>query len=80
MFLGPGDGNLVRVQGSLAKSPSFWVRNVQIVRSYKRIAGVVVPISLESSAHLRMLGPAALRMTYQYSHIDGRHVGAAAQH
>jgi hypothetical protein len=80
MFLEPGDGNLVRVQGSLAKSPSFWVRNVQIVRSYKRIAGVVVPISLESSAHLRMLGPAALRMTYQYSHIDGRHVGAAAQH
>ncbi len=80
MFLRPSDGNLVRLQGWLAKSPSFWVKNVQIVRSYKRIVGVVVPVSLESSAQVRMLGPASLRMTYQYSHIDGRHVSAAAQH
>jgi hypothetical protein len=80
MFLQPNDGDLVRLQGRLAKSPSFWVKNVQIVRSYKRIAGVVVPVSLESTAHVRMLGPAALRMTYQYSNIDGRHVSAAAQH
>jgi hypothetical protein len=80
MFLQPDGGELVRLQGRLAKSPSFWVRNVEIVRSYKRIEGVVVPVTLESTAHVRVLGPASLRMTYLYSEIDGHRVSAAAQH
>jgi hypothetical protein len=73
MFLQPSDGNLVRLEGRLAKSPSFWVKNVDIVRKYERIAGVVMPVALESKAQVRMLGEAAtLRMTYTYSEIDGR--------
>ena len=76
MFLRPDDGRLVRLQGVLAKSPSFWIKNVEIVRSYARIEGAVVPVSLESSADVRFLGPATLRMTYVYSHINGRHVVA----
>src|SRR5262245_45124752 len=74
MFLQPEDGDLVRLQGRLAKSPSFWVKDVQIVRSYRRIQGVVVPIALESTAEVRMAGPASLRMTYVYSEVDGQHV------
>jgi len=74
MFLQPKDGRLVRLQGQLAKSPSFWIKNVGIVRSYDRIAGVVVPIALTSTAQVRFLGPATLRMTYTYSEIDGRAV------
>ena len=73
MFLQPSDGNLVRLEGRLAKSPSFWVKNVDIVRKYERIAGVVMPVALESKAQVRLLGGAAtLRMTYAYSEIDGR--------
>ena len=79
MFLQREEGDLVRVEGQLAKSPSFWVKNVQIVRSYKRINGVVVPITLESTAHVRTLGPASFRMTYLYSEIDGRQVSAGAR-
>jgi len=78
MFLRPDDGDLVRLQGQLAKSPSFWIRNVEIVRSYERIGGVVVPVTLESTAHVRLLGPASLRMTYVYSEIDGRNVSVAS--
>jgi len=74
MFLQPKDGRLVRLQGQLAKSPSFWITKVGIVRSYDRIAGVVVPIALTSTAQVRFLGPATLRMTYAYSEIDGRAV------
>jgi hypothetical protein len=77
MFLQPGDGNLVRLEGRLSKSPSFWVKNVDIVRKYERIAGVVVPVVLESKAQVRLLGGAAtLRMTYAYSEIDGRTVSS----
>jgi hypothetical protein len=73
MFLAP-DGRLVRLQGQLAKSPSFWIRNVAIVRTYDRIAGRIMPVALESHAQMRMFGRATLHMTYRYSHINGRPV------
>ena len=78
MFLQPTDGDLVRLQGRLAKSPSFWIKDVDIIRSYERIGGVVVPVALESSAQVRLLGPASLRMTYVYSEVDGHPVGPTA--
>jgi hypothetical protein len=74
MALNTTDGALVRLQGRLAKSPSFWVKNVDIVRSYARIHGTVVPVALQSEAQVRFLGDATLRMTYAYSEIDGRAV------
>ena len=76
MFLRPDEGELVRVQGRLAKNPSFWVRDVDIVRRYSRVRGVVVPVVMESTAHVRFLGPASFRMTYQYIEIDGRPVAS----
>ena len=78
MFLQPDDGRLVRLEGQLAKSPSFWIKNVDIVRHYDRIAGVVVPIALEATAQMRFLGSATLRMTYQYSEIDGHAVDTSS--
>lgn len=77
IFLQPAGGDLVRLQGRLAKSPSFWVKDVEILRSYERIGGAIVPVALESKAQLRLLGPAALRMTYTYSEIDGRPVATS---
>lgn len=74
LFLVPADGNPVRLEGRLAKSPSFWVKDVDVVRTYERIGGVVMPIGLESSAEIRWFGPASLRMTYSYLEIDGRPV------
>jgi hypothetical protein len=77
MFLKPADGDLVRLQGRLAKSPSFWIKDVDIVRTYDRIHQAVVPVALESRAQVRFLGEATLRMTYAYSEIDGRPVSPA---
>jgi hypothetical protein len=74
MFLTPVDGELVRLEGRLARSPSFWVKHVDIVRSYARIGDAVLPIALETRAQVRLLGPATLRMTYEYTEIDGRPV------
>jgi len=78
MFLQPEDGRLVRLQGQLAKSPSFWVKNVDIVRTYEPIEGTVMPVTLQSNAQVRLLGDATLRMTYSYSHINGHPVGSVS--
>lgn len=71
IFLLPDTGDLVRLEGRLAKSPSFWVKRVDIVREYQRIGNVVVPVALESTAQVRFLGAGTLRMTYDYLEIDG---------
>jgi hypothetical protein len=76
MFLSLFDGDLVRVEGRLARNPSFWVTRVDIVRSYQRINGARMPVLLETTAQLRLLGSSALRMTYRYSHIDTHPVDA----
>ena len=77
MFLQPDDGSLVRLRGQLAKNPSFWIRDVEIQRSYERISGVVVPVLLTANAQVRVFGPATLRMTYTYTAIDGHPISPA---
>ena len=74
LFLRPVDGEPVRVQGRLAKSPSFSIKSVDITRTYDRIDGTVMPVGVESKAQVRILGDATLTMTYTYSEIDGRPV------
>jgi hypothetical protein len=75
MFLQPDDGSLVPLEGMLAKNAL--VPDPESGRSVlapTRVSrGLVVPVSLESNAHV--LGPATLAspVSTAYSHIDGRH-------
>jgi hypothetical protein len=78
MFLRPGSGDLVRVEGRLSKRPSFWTRQVDIVREYARIAGVRVPVSMESTAQLLIIGTSHFSMTWEYESINGMPVGMPA--
>ena len=71
IFLRPDDGDLVRVEGALSKTPSFWTRKVEVVRRYDRIAGVRVPIALESVARILMVGTATFTMSYEYHSVNG---------
>ena len=75
IYLNPDDGELVRMEGQLSKTPSFWTRRVEIVRWYQRIAGFRMPTALESVANVRIAGVSTFRMTYEYESINGRKVG-----
>jgi hypothetical protein len=75
IFVQPGDGDLARIEGRLSKAPSFWTRRVDVVRRYQRMAGVRVPISIESVAHVLVAGRSTFKMTYEYETINGQKVG-----
>ena len=75
IFVNPVDADLLRVEGRLSKTPSFWTRRVEIVRRYARVAGVRLPISIESVAHVLIAGRATFRMAYEYESVNGEHVG-----
>jgi hypothetical protein len=65
------DGDLARVEGFLIKRPSFWTREVQVVRTYERICGIRVPVSMESTARVLIAGRSTFSMTYEYASING---------
>jgi hypothetical protein len=75
IFVQPADGELTRIEGKLSKTPSFWTRRVDVIRTYERKAGVRVPISIESVAHVLIAGRSTFKMTYEYQTINGQHVG-----
>jgi hypothetical protein len=67
-------GDLVRVEGRLAKNPSFWTSLVNIVRRYARIGGVRVPVATETTARVKFVGASQLEVLYHYQSINGRPV------
>ena len=67
------------VEGDLAKSPSFWVRDVRIARRYSKVGSISLPVDIRSTARVRMFGPAEMHMTISYLSIDGVPVGPEAQ-
>jgi hypothetical protein len=75
LFLHPEGGYISRIEGRLVKSPSFWVRDVDVVWQYARIGGHVVPVEMTSTARVRMFGRSNFRMTYRYVSIDGQRTG-----
>ena len=76
IYLDPDDGDLVRVEGRLIKSPSFWTRRVDVVRWYRRFAGVRLPVALESIADVRFAGESTFRVTYDYEFVNSQRVGS----
>jgi hypothetical protein len=77
MVLNPDGTELRRVEGRLAKNPSFWTSLVDVVREFARIDGVRVPISTETTARLKFAGTARMDVRYLYESINGRAVSPA---
>ena len=66
------DGTPVRLEGRLAKSPSFWVKSVAIVKRYELIQGVSLPTSVESIADVKFVGQSSFSMRYRYHEVNGQ--------
>lgn len=79
LFLGTlhlsAEGDLLRIEGRLSRSPSFWTSRVDIVRTFRRIHDVRVPVELQSTAHVRIAGPSQMQIQYLYTSINGVAVG-----
>ncbi len=75
VYVNADDGELVRIEGRLSKTPSFWTRRVEVVRHYRRINGVHVPVAIESIANVLIAGRSTFKMTYEYETINGERVG-----
>jgi hypothetical protein len=66
------DGAPVLLEGQVAKSPSFWIKSVTVVKRFGKVAGVVLPTSVETLADVKIVGQATFTMRYRYREVDGR--------
>jgi hypothetical protein len=71
VFVTSDDADLLRVEGRMAKNPSFWTTRVNVIRRYDRVAGIRVPVRLDSTAQIRFAGESSLSMVYQYEMVNG---------
>lgn len=71
LVLDAATGDLRRIEGRVAKSPSFWTSRVEIVRRYGRVNGVRVPLFTASVADVKIAGRSEFDMTYEYERING---------
>lgn len=58
------DFAIMRVEGSPAKNPSFWIRSVHIMQRYDRIGNFWLPVINESRAEARIFGATEVGINY----------------
>jgi hypothetical protein len=79
MVLNQTGTELLRVEGRLAKNPSFWTSLVNVTREFASLDGVRVPVATETFARLKFAGTARMTVSYEYESINGRPVSMAAR-
>lgn len=79
MVLNQDGTELLRVEGRLAKNPSFWTSLVNVIREFARLDGIRVPVTTESIARVKVAGLSRMIVHYEYETINGRRVSLAAR-
>jgi hypothetical protein len=75
IFLDAYTGSLVRVEGSVVKSPSFFVRKIEFVQDYTDVGNFTFPAHIHSDAMARVIG----RTIVDIYHRDYQPVTAPVQ-
>jgi hypothetical protein len=65
LFLDAHTGRLVRIEGSPAKSPSFFVKNIQFVQDYADFGDFTFPVHIHSEAKARIVGRTVVDIYYR---------------
>jgi hypothetical protein len=75
VYLDAHTGSLVRTEGSMVKSPSFFIKKIDFVQDYGDFGGFTFPVHLHSEANTRLIGRAAVDIY----HRDYQPVGNTVQ-
>jgi hypothetical protein len=81
VYLDTSSGNLRRVEGTLVKSPSFFIKKIDFVQDYADFDGFTLPVHIHSEAKTRVVGRAVVDIvTRNYEPLGQTAVaGLAAQ-
>jgi hypothetical protein len=77
-YLDAHTGSLVRVEGSVVKSPSFFIKKIAFVQDYADIGSFTLPVHMHSEAIARIIGRAVIDI-YQDDYQAASNTLQAAQ-
>jgi len=60
IYLDAGTGSLVRAEGSMVKSPSFFIKQIDFVQDYENVGSFTLPAHIHSEARTRLIGRAVV--------------------
>jgi hypothetical protein len=60
VFVDAYNGSLVRVEGTMVKSPSFFIKKIEFEQEYADINGFTLPVHIRSTAKTRIIGRAVV--------------------
>jgi len=69
IFLDAHTGSLRRIEGSMAKTPSFFIRRIDFTQDFEDIDGFTVPTELHSTTRARVIGRAMLSIVHRGYHL-----------
>lgn len=58
-------GSLRRAEGTVSKSPSFFIRKIEFVQDFEDINGFTVPVAMRSTAKARIIGRAIVSVFHR---------------
>jgi len=70
-------GEVTRVEGRAVEPPSFWLRDVSVVRMYTRVGSRTMLTAVTSAAQVRWFGSYRFAMVYDYQTVDGQAMARA---
>jgi Family of unknown function (DUF5686) len=65
IFIDAHTGSLRRAEGSVSKSPSFFIRKIDFVQTFDDIDGFTVPVEMRSTAKARIIGKAVVSIFHR---------------
>jgi hypothetical protein len=65
VYIDAQTGNILRAEGSLVKSPSFFVKKVEFVQDYTDVKGFTFPTYLRTIAKARIIGLAIVHVFHR---------------
>jgi len=58
IYLDSATGHLLRAQGTITKTPSFFIKKIRFTQDYAMVAGFTLPTHIHSEADTRLVGKA----------------------
>ena len=72
IYIDTHTASLRRAEGTLAKSPSFFVKKIDFVQDFTDIAGFTVPASLRSTAKARIIGRTVVNILHKGYKLEAK--------
>ena len=78
IFLESLSGRLLRAQGAIVKSPSFFIKKIRFTQDYATVEGFTLPTHLHSEAETRLVGKTVVDVVHRDYEPEASHSDPAS--